>query len=184
MIARADIRRMGQPRLLDRLRREIRRRNYSRRTEEAYVDWVRRYVRHHGLRHPERMGSAEVVEFLSHLATSERVSASTQNQATSAIVFLYRHVLGRPLEADAHLRGNRPKRVPEKNLAATRGPGLAWKPMADSPTYVVGGAICTQRVRMARTGGNGSTGSSLAKPIGRFLNAVPPSQQRRLLCRR
>ena len=104
---------MDRPRLLDRLRAEIRRRNYSRRTEEAYVAWVRRYVRFHDLRHPDHMGSAEVVAFLSHLATAERVGPATQNQAASAIAFLYRHVLGRPLELDAPIaRAKRGRQLP------------------------------------------------------------------------
>ncbi len=84
---------MAQPRLLDRMRSEIRRRNYSRRTEESYVSWVRRFVRFHDMRHPRGMGRDEIVRFLSYLATDRQVSASTQNQAASAILFLYRFVL-------------------------------------------------------------------------------------------
>jgi integron integrase len=86
------------PRLLDRLRLEARRRRLSPRTEEAYAAWVRRFVLFHGKRHPESLGSAEVVAFLTDLAVRARVSASTQNQALGALVFLYRHVLGRELE--------------------------------------------------------------------------------------
>lgn len=83
---------MASPKLLVQVRLAIRRRHYSRRTEEAYVHWVRRFVRFHGLRHPAEMGAAEVTEFLTHLATARRVSASTQNQAASALLFLYRQV--------------------------------------------------------------------------------------------
>ncbi|MFP5381880.1 MAG: integron integrase [Gammaproteobacteria bacterium] len=85
------------PRLLDRLRAAIRVRHYSIRTEEAYVDWARRYVLFHGKRHPKEMGPAELTAFLTHLATERGVSASTQNQAKSALLFLYREVLGQEL---------------------------------------------------------------------------------------
>lgn len=85
----------GQPpRLLDRLRAEVRVRHYSLRTEQAYVDWARRYIRFHGLRHPQELGPAEVAAFLTHLAVQREVSASTQAQARSALLFLYRQVLG------------------------------------------------------------------------------------------
>jgi len=79
--------------LLDRVREEIRARHYSRRTEEAYVHWIRQYIRFHGLRHPRELGSSEITAFLSWLAVDRHVAASTQNQAFSAVLFLYRHVL-------------------------------------------------------------------------------------------
>jgi integrase len=102
----------AKPRLLDRVRLEIRTRHYSRRTEEAYVFWIRRFLAFHGMRHPDTMGSAEVSSFLSDLATRCRVSASTQNQAFSAIVFLYRRVLGRDLAGlESVPRAKRPERV-------------------------------------------------------------------------
>jgi integron integrase len=82
------------PRLLDDLRREVRIRHYSLRTEESYVDWVRRYILFHDKRHPADMGIREVEGFLSNLALERRVSASTQNQAKSALLFLYKRVLG------------------------------------------------------------------------------------------
>jgi hypothetical protein len=78
---------------LDRLRDELRRRHYSRRTEQAYVHWARRYFLFHGKRHPASMGTAEIREFLSWLATHENVAASTQNQAFSALLFLHREFL-------------------------------------------------------------------------------------------
>lgn len=81
------------PKLLDRLRAEIRVRHYSLRTEQAYVDWVRRFVLFHNKRHPKEMGASELHDFLSHLAVERNVSASTQNQAKSALLFLYREVL-------------------------------------------------------------------------------------------
>lgn len=99
--------------LLDRMRTEIRRRNYSRRTEEAYTGWVKRFVRFHRLRNPREMGQPELVEFLTYLATKRKVSASTQNQAASAILFLYRAVLRRRIdEPDGFARAKRPRRLP------------------------------------------------------------------------
>lgn len=85
------------PRLLDRLREEIRVRHFSFRTEETYLGWVRRFILFHGKRHPASMGGLEVHAFLTHLAGERNVSASTQNQARSALLFLYRHVLGTEL---------------------------------------------------------------------------------------
>ena len=76
------------PRLLDRLRTAIRLRHVSRKTEEAYVGWVRRFIVFHGKRHPSEMGEAEVTAFLTHLAQVRGVSASTQNQALCALLFL------------------------------------------------------------------------------------------------
>jgi integron integrase len=84
-------------RLLEVVRARLRERRYSRRTEEAYVAWVRRYVIFHGRRHPRDLGAEDVRRFLSALATEERVAASTQNQALAALLFLYEHVVGQPL---------------------------------------------------------------------------------------
>ena len=81
--------------LLDQVRTALRARHYSRRTEEAYCLWARRYVRFHGLRHPAEIAEPEINAFLTHLAVTEHVSAATQTQALSALLFLYRHVLGR-----------------------------------------------------------------------------------------
>jgi integron integrase len=81
------------PKLLDRMRAEIRVRHYSIRTEETYLDWARRFILFHGKRHPKDMGADEVQSFLSYLAVERNVSASTQNQAKSALLFLYRDVL-------------------------------------------------------------------------------------------
>jgi len=81
------------PKLLDRMRTEIRVRHYSIRTEEAYVDWARRFILFNNKRHPKELGAAEVRDFLSHLAVDRNVAASTQNQAKSALLFLYREVL-------------------------------------------------------------------------------------------
>ncbi|HEY7515032.1 MAG TPA: integron integrase, partial [Vicinamibacteria bacterium] len=102
-----------EPRLLDRVRLALRGRHYSPRTERAYVAWIRRYVVFHQKRHPAEMGAAEVAAFLTALATRGRVSASTQNQAFSALLFLYREVLRIPVSGlETVLRAKRPARVP------------------------------------------------------------------------
>ena len=85
------------PRFLDRVRVAVRTRHYSRRTEEAYLGWTKRFILFHRKRHPAAMGADEVNAFLSHLAVEGKVSASTQAQALSALLFLYRHVLDDPL---------------------------------------------------------------------------------------
>jgi integron integrase len=88
-------------------------RRYSRRTERAYVGWIRRFILFHGKRHPREMGEPEVVAFLSALATRDGVSASTQNQALSALVFLYSEVLGKELDwLGGLVRAHRPERLP------------------------------------------------------------------------
>lgn len=83
------------PRLLDRVRLAVRVRHMSRRTETAYVGWIRRFIVFHGTRHPKNLGAAEIEQFLGHLAVVRGVSPSTQNQARAALLFLYRRVLGR-----------------------------------------------------------------------------------------
>jgi len=101
------------PRLLDRVRAAIRLRHYSLRTEEAYVGWISRYIHYHEIRHPDEMGSLEVVEFLSDLAVRGKVAASTQNQALAALLFLYREVLGRELEGLGNaVRARAPHKLP------------------------------------------------------------------------
>jgi len=101
------------PRLLDRVRDAIRTRHYSRRTEKAYVYWVRRFVLFHNKRHPLEMGAPDVSTFLSHLAVQQKVAASTQNQAFSALLFLYREVLGRRLDPlENAVRAKRPSHLP------------------------------------------------------------------------
>jgi integron integrase len=95
------------------VRAAIEARHYSRRTTEAYVGWIRRFVLFHDKRHPDQMGEAEITAFLSHLATARRVSASTQNQALSALLFLYQQVLGRELEwLEGVVRAKAPHRLP------------------------------------------------------------------------
>ncbi len=102
-----------KPKLLDRVRQAIRVRHYSWRTEEAYVAWVRRFIFFHHVRHPAEMGAAEVNAFLTHLAVEGRVSASTQNQAFAALLFLYLKVLEvEPGRIAGVVRAVRPKRLP------------------------------------------------------------------------
>ncbi|HUP62645.1 MAG TPA: integron integrase [Thermoanaerobaculia bacterium] len=101
------------PRLLDRLRDAIRVRQYSIRTEEAYVQWARRFIFFHNKKHPAAMGADEVNAFLTHLAANEQVSSSTQGQALSAILFLYRCVLEDPLPwLGKIVRARKPRRLP------------------------------------------------------------------------
>ena len=103
----------GPTRLLDQLRTALRSRHYSRRTEQAYCLWVRRFIHFHDLRHPAGMAEPEINAFLTHLAVADKVSASTQNQALSALLFLYRHVLGRQVaELQGVVRARAPSHVP------------------------------------------------------------------------
>jgi integron integrase len=103
----------ARPRLLDRVRDSVCARHYSIRTEEAYAGWVRRFVLFHGKRHPSEMGESEINAFLSHLATAEKVSASTQNQALAALLFLYQKVLEKPFpKLESLIRAKKPRRVP------------------------------------------------------------------------
>jgi integron integrase len=101
------------PKLLDRVRLKIRARHYSRRTERTYVNWIKRYIKFHRLKHPEMMGVEEINRFLSSLARKGNVSSSTQNQALSAILFLYREVLDQEIPwVDGLVRAKRPRRLP------------------------------------------------------------------------
>ncbi|MCC2639444.1 MAG: integrase [Moraxellaceae bacterium] len=102
-----------EPKLLDQLRELLRTRHYSIRTEEAYLGWATRYIQFHGMRHPAELGAPELEAFLTHLAVKRDVAASTQNQAASAILFLYRDVLGLNLPwLEGVTRAKRPKRLP------------------------------------------------------------------------
>ena len=100
------------PRLLDRVRQEIRTRHYSPRTETAYVAWIKRFIFFYDKRHPNEMGEAEISGFVSHLATRRKVSASTQGQALAALLFLYKNVLRRDLNLMEIARAKRPARLP------------------------------------------------------------------------
>ena len=101
------------PRLLDQVRGQLRLRHYSPRTETAYVQWIRRFILFHGKQHPLTLGTRHVAVFLTHLATQDEVSASTQNQALNALMFLYSQVLGRDLESiGGFVRAHKPRRLP------------------------------------------------------------------------
>ena len=132
-----------EPRLLDRVRAALRARHYRKRTERAYVGWIRRFILFHGKRHPNEMGEPEINAFLTHLAVTGGVSASTQTQALSAILFLYRHVLDRKIgELDEIVRARRPKRLPivlsreEVKAVLQELDGCAW--LAASLMYGAG----------------------------------------------
>ena len=109
----APVRTAREPRLLDQVRNSLRRLHYSYRTEQAYLQWVRRFIYFHEKRHPRGMGEPEVAAFLTHLAVDRRVSASTQNQALNAILFLYKQVLEREIGLiQGVTRAKRPERLP------------------------------------------------------------------------
>lgn len=99
--------------LLDQVRDSIRKRHYSIRTEEAYINWIKRYILFHGKRHPAEMGAKEIAAFISHLATGRKVASSTQNQALNAIVYLYKHVLRIEIGDLGHMeRAKMPEKLP------------------------------------------------------------------------
>jgi site-specific recombinase XerD len=115
------------------VREEIRKRHYSRRTEKSYIGRIRRFILFHGKRHPAEMGEAEISRFLSHLAVTGKVSASTQNQALSALFFLYRQVLCREVEwEEGVVRAKRPLHLPivltreEVRAVLGRLQGVEW----------------------------------------------------------
>ncbi len=103
----------SKPRLLDLVRQKIQALHYSRRTEKTYIGWIKRFIFFHGKRHPSEMGEKEINQFLTFLAIRKQVTASTQNQALCAIVFLYRHVLDRDIGLlEGLIRAKRPGRLP------------------------------------------------------------------------
>jgi integron integrase len=123
----------NRPRLLDQVRAAIRTKGYSIRTEQAYVDWIRRYILFHQKRHPLDMGKSEIEAFLTHLAVNRDVAPSTQNQAFSALLFLYRHVLDQDMPwLDSVTRAKKPKRLPvvtttaEVDLLLRQLSGIKW----------------------------------------------------------
>jgi integron integrase len=98
--------------LLDTMREKIRVKHYAYKTEKAYLEWVERFIRFHGIRHPADMGNVEVEKFLCHLAVDRNVSASTQNQALHAILFMYEHVICKKLENVQVMRAKKSVHVP------------------------------------------------------------------------
>jgi len=102
-----------KPKLLDQKREAMKSRHYSRRTEETYCHWVKRFIFFHKVRHPAEMAEPEINAFLTHLDVKDRVSSSTQNQALSALLFLYRYVINRKIgDLGEVIRARKPKRVP------------------------------------------------------------------------
>jgi integron integrase len=134
------------PRLLDRLRDAIRVRHYSIRTEEAYAQWVRRFILFHNKRHPSAMGAEEVNAFLTHLAVEGHVAASTQAQALSALLFLYRHVLDDQLPWLGDLvRARKPRRLP---VVLTREEVRAILGRLDGPPRLVASLLYGAGLRL------------------------------------
>jgi integrase len=115
-----------RPRLLEQVHEAIRRRYYSRRTEEAYVHWIKRFIYYSGKRHPRELGETEVTAFLNHLAVERKVAGGTHNQALSALLFLYKEVLGLDLGwLQGIERASRPPRLPAVLTRAEVGRVLA-----------------------------------------------------------
>ncbi len=98
--------------LLDQMREVLQTQHYAIRTEDAYIDWAKRFILFHHKRHPKEMGSAEIAAFLTHLALDRKVAASTQNQALSALLFLYQKVLHQEVGSVDAVRARKPKRLP------------------------------------------------------------------------
>lgn len=122
-----------KPKLLDQVRQQIRLRNYSIRTEHVYAEWIKRFIRFHVYRHPAEMGAAEIEAYLTHLAVKRDVSASTQNQALAALLFLYKEVLKQELPwLDNVVRAKRPQHMPvvltrdEVQRVLARLSGVPW----------------------------------------------------------
>ena len=121
------------PKLLEQVSAKMRVKHYSLRTEKSYVDWIKRYIWHFDKRHPKDMGAAEVEAFLTHLAVDRNVSASTQNQAKSALLYLYKEVLGVELPwLDNVTQAKVPQRMPvvltqaEVQAVLSRMDGTMW----------------------------------------------------------
>src|SRR5919198_5423618 len=142
LVSRQSLQRVGgmarapgahKPKLLDQVRAAIRTRHYSVRTEEAYVSWIKRFILFHGKRHPLDMGEPEITQFLSALAIKKQVTASTQNQALCALLFLYREVLAQDVGwLEDVVRAKRPRRLPvvltrhEVKALLSALPGVKW----------------------------------------------------------
>ncbi len=137
---------MHKPRLLEQVRATIRARQYSLRTEQAYVSWIRRFILFHDKRHPETMGAREVEAFLSHLANDKKVAAATQNQALNALVFLYRAILDIELGTLKGVkRAKNPDRVP---LVLTRDEVLAVLSHLDGTTWLMASLLYGAGLRL------------------------------------
>jgi len=125
-----------KPKLLDQVRLAIRTRHYSVKTEEAYVGWIKRFIFYHNKRHPAEMSEQEIAQFLSSLASESHVSASTQNQALNAVLFLYREVLRKEIGyVNGVVRAKRPKRLP---VVLTRQEVRSIVGLLDGPEWIMG----------------------------------------------
>jgi len=136
---------LGKPKLLDHVREVLRVKHYSLRTEEAYVDWIKRFILHHGKVHPETMGEAEVGGFLTHLAAERNVAASTQNQALSALLFLYQQVLRKDLDFITLERVQRPAKVP---VVFTKGEAKAVRAHLKGDYWMMGELLYGSGLRL------------------------------------
>ena len=123
----------SSPKLLDQARGILRAKRYSYKTEQSYIQWMRRFIKFHNTRHPKEMGETEINQFLTHLAVKENVAASTQNQALCAIVFLYKEIIGRDVDdLGKVIRAKKPKRLPivltveEVRLVLNHLTGVPW----------------------------------------------------------
>lgn len=138
--AHVDVPASGQPvllhsGLLDRVRQAIRMKHYSHKTEEAYVGWIKRFITFHHDRHPAEIAEKEIGQYLSTLATRSRVSASTQNQALNAVLFLYHEVLGKQIGyVNGVVRAKRPQRLP---VVLTRDEVKALLRQLDGPAWLM-----------------------------------------------
>jgi integron integrase len=119
--------------LLDQVRGLLRVKHYSYRTEQCYVHWILRYIRFHGIKHPNTLGTPEIEQFLTHLATENKVAASTQNQALGALLFLYRDVLKIDVGELNAVRARRPVRVP--TVMTREEARQLLQALAESPTH-------------------------------------------------
>jgi len=135
-----------KPRLLDQVRAACRVRHLSRRTEQAYIGWIRRFILFHGTRHPRELGPGEVTAFLSWLAVERKVSPSTQNQALGALLFLYRQVLGEKLDwVDGIIRARKPRSLP---VVLDRGEVRRVLAHLDGPSRLVAGLLYGSGLRL------------------------------------
>lgn len=134
------------PKLLEQVIAKMRVKHYSLRTEQSYVDWIKRYIWHHGKRHPKDMGAAEVGAFLTHLAVERNVSASTQNQAKSALLYLYREVLEIELPwLDNVIQAKVPKRMP---VVLTQGEVQALLNHLDGSVWLIASLLYGSGLRV------------------------------------
>jgi len=156
----------GKPKLLDRVRAAIRVRHYSLRTEQAYTDWIRRFIVFHGRRHPEELGAQEIGDFLNDLAVRGQVAASTQNQALSALLFLYREVLKVQLPwVSEFTPAKRPVRVP---VVLTREEVTRLLGEMEGTMKLIAQLLYGGGLRLARS-------PAAACPVRRRLDGGPPA---------